>query len=94
MLNLEQIARQLIKAGLNDETPAAAIHAGSMPEQQKVISTLSELDTAVKQAELKSPVIIIVGEVVRLSEELDWYQDECANRVQNVDDEIFDYIRA
>ncbi len=92
--NLGKIAGKLIQAGLGDKTPAAAIHAGSTLEQRKVISTLTELEATVKHAELKSPVIIIVGEVVALSKELDWYQYECAKIAQNIDDEIVDIIRA
>jgi len=92
--NLSKIAEKLIQAGLSDKTPAAAIHAGSTLEQRKVISNLTELDTKVQQAKLKSPVIIIVGEVVTLSNELDWYQYECAKIAQNVDNETFNIIRA
>ena len=92
--NLSEIAKNLIQAGLRNTTPAAAIHAGSTLKQQIVISTLATLNEVVEEAELESPVIIIVGEVVNLSEKLDWYQYECARLTQNVDDETFDIIRA
>jgi len=92
--NLNLITEKLIQAGLDEAMPAAAIHAGSTLDQQKIISTLADLDDAVKREKLNSPVIIIVGEVVSLSEELDWYQYECAKLTQNVDDETFNIIRA
>ncbi len=71
--NLKTISRKLIGAGLTDGTPAAAIHGGTTQNQQKVISTLAELPAAVEQAGLQSPVTIIVGSVVRLNSELDWF---------------------
>jgi len=72
--NLESICSELIRAGLPASTPAAAIHDGSTPRQQKVIASLADLATAVARAELKSPVTTIVGKVVSLSDELDWFE--------------------
>ncbi len=92
--NLATIMQKLINAGLADTTPAAAIRGGSTPNQVKIISTLAGLDNAVKQAKLKSPVMIIVGRVVSLSDELDWYQSECMQTAHNIEDEVFDSIRA
>jgi uroporphyrin-III C-methyltransferase len=74
LANLQEICQQLVKAGLPATTPAAAIHAGSTQQQRKVIATLADLDQAVTRAELKSPVTTIVGKVVTLSAELDWFQ--------------------
>jgi len=72
--NLESICNELIGAGLPASTPAAAIHEGSTPRQQKVIASLADLAIAVDRAGLKSPVTTIVGEVVSLNQELDWFQ--------------------
>ncbi len=74
LANLQKICNELVKAGLPAQMPAAAIHGGTTREQQKVISTLSKLETAVEEAGLKSPVTIIIGEVVSLSEDLDWFE--------------------
>ncbi|MCP3688532.1 MAG: uroporphyrinogen-III C-methyltransferase [Gammaproteobacteria bacterium] len=92
--NLPTITQKLINSGLAETTPAAAIHGGSTHDQVKIISTLAELDNSVKQAKLQSPVMIIVGRVVALSDELDWYQSECKHAEHNVEDEVFDSIRA
>ncbi|MCP4487242.1 MAG: uroporphyrinogen-III C-methyltransferase [Gammaproteobacteria bacterium] len=92
--NLPGIMKKLIAAGLAGTTPAAAIHGGSTPDQVKIISTLAELDNAVNMARLESPVMIIVGWVVSLSDELDWYQSECTQNVHNIEDDVFDNIRA
>jgi uroporphyrin-III C-methyltransferase len=71
--NLESICAELVRAGLPASTPAAAIHAGSTPQQQKVIASLADLATEVVRSGLKSPVTTIVGKVVSLSDDLDWY---------------------
>ncbi len=74
--NLESICSELIRAGLPASTPAAAIHDGSTPRQQKVIASLADLANAVERAGLRSPVTTIVGDVVSLSDDLDWFRDD------------------
>jgi len=77
LANLNKICAELIRAGLPATTPAAAIHGGTTTHQQKVISNLAELAEAVVNSGLESPVTTIIGDVVRLSAELDWFQSEC-----------------
>ena len=72
--NLSCICNSLIDAGLNSSTPAAAIENGTKKNQQRVLSQLDQLPDAVKQSSLQAPVMIIIGEVVSLAEELDWFQ--------------------
>lgn len=74
LANLQTICDRLIAAGLDAQTPAAAIHGGTTRQQQKVIADLSALPAAVDTAGLKSPVTTIIGPVVALSDELDWFQ--------------------
>ena len=72
--NLSHICNSLIDAGLSSSTPAAAIENGTTKNQQRVLSQLDQLPEAVIQSELQAPVMIIIGEVVSLAEELDWFQ--------------------
>lgn len=72
--NLSAICNSLIDAGLNASTPAAAIENGTTKNQQRVLSQLDQLHDAVNQSDLQAPVMIIIGEVVSLAEELDWFQ--------------------
>ena len=74
LANLAQIAASLIDAGLTASTPAAAVENGTTTRQRRVIAALADLDTAVSDAGLKAPVMIIIGEVVTLAHELDWFQ--------------------
>lgn len=72
--NLAQVSHQLIEAGLPDTMPAAAIQNGTTNTQQRVIATLNTLDEAIKKKNLSTPVMIIIGHVVSLADELDWFQ--------------------
>ncbi|MCB5186426.1 uroporphyrinogen-III C-methyltransferase [Methylobacillus caricis] len=67
MKHLSAITRELLATGMSPDTPAAAIQNGSLPQQQHVTSTLSLLTTAVQQAGMGSPAIIVIGDVVRLA---------------------------
>jgi len=71
--NLSLICNSLIKAGLAKDTPAAAIENGSTHNQCQLISSLSALADAVAGANLHAPVIIVIGRVVSLSDELNWF---------------------
>lgn len=65
---LEIISRELIAHGLPGDTPAAAIHAGTTPQQVTLTSTLKDLPAVAQQAQLKSPALIMIGSVVSLRE--------------------------
>ena len=67
-----QIARELIARGRSPETPAMAVRWATRPDQQTVAGTLATLPELV--AGMKPPATIIVGEVVRLREKLDWFE--------------------
>ena len=74
LANLSLVARSLIDAGLPASTPAAAVQNGTTVSQQRVIAPLDGLNAAVQQKGMKAPVMIIIGEVVSLADELDWFQ--------------------
>jgi len=74
--NRELISNKLIEAGLDKNTPAAAIQNGTTARQNSVITTLANLaeDTSMLQA----PVIFVIGKVVSLANQLDWFEAENA----------------
>ena len=72
--NLPLAVHSLIDAGLPASTPAAAIQNGTTPSQQRLITTLGQLVDAIRQKQLQAPVMIIIGQVVSLADELDWFQ--------------------
>ena len=72
--NLPLAVHSLIDAGLPASTPAAAVQNGTTQTQQRVITTLDQLNDAIHQRRMKAPVMIIIGKVVSLADELDWFQ--------------------
>jgi len=70
--NLPGIVAKLKEHGRDPLTPAAVIQMGTRPEQKVVTGTLSNLEDLAR--EIKNPAVIVVGEVVSLREELNWFE--------------------
>lgn len=73
---LEEIVESLIENGKDETTPVAVIMKGTTSKQKKVVGTLVDIVEKVRVAKLESPCIIVVGDVVNLSEELNWYENK------------------
>ncbi len=71
---LEKIASKLIEIGKPKEYPVAVISKGTTPEEKTVIGTLETIYEKAK--DLPTPALIVVGEVVRLREQLNWFERE------------------
>ena len=56
------------------DTPAMAVRGGTRPDQQTITATLATIADRIDEAHLKPPATVIVGEVVRLREKLNWYE--------------------
>ena len=72
---LEHISESLIKAGMRSDMPAAVLEKGTRAGQRRVVSTLRGITKEVRQQDIKTPAIIIVGEVCSLSEKFHWAED-------------------
>ena len=64
------ITCELLNAGMNASTPVAIIENGCRKNQRNIITELNDLPDAVVREQVQSPALIVVGEVVRLREEL------------------------
>jgi len=71
--NIGEISRGLIKAGKAFDTPVAVIENGAKPEQRVITGILRDITEKCQQYKVKSPAVIVVGEVVKLSENLCWH---------------------
>ncbi len=69
-----EIARGLMEAGRRADTKAAVVSNGTTNHQRKVVGTLSNIESLVLEAGLESPSIIVVGNVVELSDQLDFFE--------------------
>jgi uroporphyrinogen III methyltransferase/synthase len=74
MRNIDSIARAIVEGGRSAETPAAVIQWGARPAQRVLVSTLGRLSEDVKASGFSNPAVIVVGDVVRLREQLSWYE--------------------
>ena len=67
-----EIARQLMAHGRSPDTPTMAVRWATRPDQQTIVGTLATLPGMLDG--MKPPATIIVGEVVRLRDKLDWFE--------------------
>ncbi len=72
---LRDITQKLIESGRPPDTPVAVIHWGTTPDQRTVTGTLADIAQRVEEAGLTPPAITVVGEVVRLRENLSWFEN-------------------
>ncbi len=69
--NISLIVSKLIEVGKGENYPCAIISNGTTNKQKVITGTLK--DIVEKSKDAVSPAIIIVGEVVKLREELKWF---------------------
>ena len=74
--NIERISQQLIAHGRSADCPAAVIRWGTHPEQRTLITTLGKAAEDVRKNGLKPPAIFLVGEVVKLRSQLQWFDNK------------------
>lgn len=69
---IQIICRQLVNGGMRKDMPVAVIQDGTTSKQKIVKGTVSNISSKIKKSGLKPPSIIIIGDVVSLSEKLKW----------------------
>ncbi len=74
LAGLPVICRQLIAHGVAEDMPAAIVQQGTLPGQKVYVGTLASLPKIVAENEVHAPTLLIIGEVVNLRADLDWYQ--------------------
>ena len=72
-MGLPVLCTKLMEHGLPASTPIAVVQQGTTPSQKVVTGTLDTMPAVALQAGLKAPTLIIVGEVVKLRDKLNWY---------------------
>lgn len=72
--NLEEIAGRLLAAGRAPSTPSAVVMDGTLPSQRVVEAPLGELAVRAREAGVRAPAVIVVGDVALLRRELAWFE--------------------
>lgn len=76
MGNLENLVDQLIKNNRSPSTPVAVITHGTTHCQRCVTGTLQDIVIKVREENLEPPSVIVVGDVVRFREYLNWFENQ------------------
>ena len=72
--NLPIIVRRLVDNGRDPKTPVAVVRWASTPEQRSVVGTLENIVEIVQEAGITPPALIVVGDVVKLRDTIDWFE--------------------
>lgn len=72
--NLSKITSRLMEKGKAADTPIALVQWGTRAEQRTVTGTLADIVEIVKREGITSPAVIVVGQVVKLREKLNWFE--------------------
>jgi uroporphyrinogen III methyltransferase/synthase len=72
--NLAVIVANLMAGGRPASTPAAVIRWGTRASQQTIAGTLADIVEKTRAAKIEPPAVIVVGEVVRLRQQLNWFE--------------------
>ena len=71
--HLEEIVQRLREHGAPGERAAALIEQGTQSTQRVITATLATLAAAAREAGIAAPALLIVGEVTRLHQTLQWF---------------------
>ncbi|KZN14583.1 uroporphyrinogen-III C-methyltransferase [Marinomonas sp. TW1] len=73
LTGLQDISQSLLKFGMSATMPVAVVEKGTSNAQRVFTSTISEVYQVATDNEVKSPALLIIGEVVTLQDRLAWY---------------------
>ena len=74
LAGLRYICESLIAHGRTATTPVALIERGTTLEQRVLIADLATIADLVESQEVHAPTLFIVGDVVKLHENLKWFK--------------------
>jgi uroporphyrin-III C-methyltransferase len=71
--NLRAIMDRLLAEGCSPDRPAALIQSGTLPAQRTAVGTVANIASLAEKGGFGSPAVIVVGDVVKLANRLDWF---------------------
>ena len=76
LVGVKVICEQLIAHGMSEDMPIALVQKATTPDQKLFTGTLKDMPGIVEREAIKPPTLIIVGDVVKLHDKLNWYNEE------------------
>jgi len=74
--NISLVSKRLIDNGRSPDTPVAVIRWGTRAEQKTVVADLKSITDVIRDNEIKPPAVMVVGDVVRLRDNLKWFENK------------------
>jgi len=71
--NLPMIMARLLASGCEPQRPVALIQSGTLSSQTCLIGTVRTITDLAEQSNGTGPTLIIIGEVVKLGQDLQWF---------------------
>jgi uroporphyrinogen III methyltransferase/synthase len=72
--NLPLIVRKLTEHGMSAQKPVAVISKATTREQRTITGTLANIDAKIAEVNLPTPALIVVGDVVKEHEIINWFE--------------------
>jgi len=73
--NISYICQQLVKNGKSPSTPLAVVSNAASVDQRVYEATIATADTDLPLGEIASPALLVVGDVVKMRDTLNWYEE-------------------
>ena len=73
LTSVPAIAKRLIGGGMPPDTPAAAIRWVTRGDQRVVTASIADLPMAIRREGLRPPALVVIGDIVGLREDIDWF---------------------
>ncbi len=72
--NLPHISRMLLENGMSPDMPAALVRWGTTCRHRSMVSTIKDIPQRAADEGFTPPSLLVVGQVVRLRDELNWFE--------------------
>ena len=72
--NLKRNINRLVQNGMSKKTPIAAINWGTYSNQKTVVGNFENIHETIRINSIKSPSIIIIGDVCKMRSKLTWFE--------------------
>ena len=73
LLSLPDFINQLVEHGQKKTMPIAVIERGTTDSQRVIQGNIGNIINKIARSKIKSPALIIIGEVVKLRSQLKWF---------------------
>jgi uroporphyrinogen III methyltransferase/synthase len=73
---LNHIVSSMLDSGRSQKTDVAIIEWGTTEKQRTIYGILGNIVEKARKSRLESPAVIVIGDVVKLREELQWFREK------------------